>query len=243
MPDLVPKGLLEAVNNKTDILSVPIEDDFFNSNSTGRKTISKNGRTVQILWNHRWEFDKQPEVFFAALRRLKKSGVKFGLHVVGQVFRQSPDCFETAKIEFESQIETWGYQQRAKYQEVLVGADIVVSTAWHDFQGLSMLEAMASGCIPIAPNRVAYPEYISKEQLYRTDVPTGTESHQLFDKLKQTIDRIKNDFLTGTTKASQLAHNCGVSPEIKLSHYSEIFLVDRYRSEIGQLISLNKNSG
>ena len=42
----------------------------------------------------------------------------------------------------------------------------MVSTALHDFQGLAMLEAMASGCVPLAPDRLAYREYVPEPCRY-----------------------------------------------------------------------------
>ena len=56
-----------------------------------------------IVWNHRWEYDKQPEVFFDALLRLKNAGYSFKLHVLGQSFRKVPACFAQAKLDFSGQ--------------------------------------------------------------------------------------------------------------------------------------------
>ena len=61
----------------------------------------------------------------------------------------------------------WGYlQSRADYDRLLGEADVAISTALHDFQGLSVLEAMASGCLALAPDRLAYPEYVPAAQRY-----------------------------------------------------------------------------
>jgi len=247
MPDLVPENLLDKVSNKTEVLPVPIADKFFANLSSRKNVIQSNGERIQILWNHRWEFDKQPEVFFVALKNLKSAGIRFGLHVVGQVFRQSPNCFQTAKLEFEEEIESWGYQDREMYCKVLARADIVVSAALHDFQGLSMLEAMASGCIPVAPNRVAYPEYIAEEQLYENGSSTEDEAARLFDKLIETIDRLHINSALGSSdrasfeisqeKVNKASYNLGVNPKTDLSHYAAEFLTGPYRDELNQLIS------
>lgn len=95
------------------------------------------------------------------LQSLEKRSVPFRLSVVGEQFRNHPPAFEQIHQQFESRIEQWGFlESRQAYDRLLARADIVLSTALHDFQGLSMLEAMASGCIPLAPDRLAYREYV-----------------------------------------------------------------------------------
>ena len=42
----------------------------------------------------------------------------------------------------------------------------MLTTALHEFQGLAVLEAVASGCVPVVPDRLSYPEYFSVECRY-----------------------------------------------------------------------------
>ncbi len=116
---------------------------------------------MRILWSARWEYDKNPEDFFAALRQLKSDGVAFRLSVIGQQFTDSPAIFEQAKKEFETEIDRWGFQtSREEYIACLLDADIVVSTAQHEFFGVAVVEAIAAGARPLLPNRLAYPEIL-----------------------------------------------------------------------------------
>ena len=69
--------------------------------------------------------------------------------------------FEEIQNRFGDQIVRWGYQEtRAEYWEALAEADIFVSTATHEFFGLSAAEAIAVGTRPLLPNRLAYPELL-----------------------------------------------------------------------------------
>ena len=43
---------------------------------------------------------------------------------------------------------------------MLQSADIVISTADHEFYGISILEAVQAGAFPLLPNRLSYPELI-----------------------------------------------------------------------------------
>ena len=178
LPDGIEKGILKKAEISSKVIPVPIAKNYYRTN---KLTFSE---PVEIVWNHRWEFDKQPAVFFNALAKLKRQGIAFKLHVMGQSFRQVPECFEEAQSLFKDEIVSWGFQTKDKYQAVLSSADLVISTALHDFQGLSMLEAIASGCYPIAPNRVAYPEYMTSKHLYSVS-GSEEESESLYNKLVQ----------------------------------------------------------
>ncbi len=114
-----------------------------------------------IVWAARWEHDKDPESFFAALEALKARGVAFRLNVVGEQFDETPAVFEEARKRFGDEIVRWGFQPtRAAYEAALAEADVFVSTAQHEFFGISLVEALAAGCYPLVPRRLAYPEVL-----------------------------------------------------------------------------------
>jgi glycosyltransferase involved in cell wall biosynthesis len=119
-----------------------------------------------ILWVARWEHDKNPALFFDAVRSLKAHGSKFRLSVIGQSFSQVPEVFETARRELYGFIHRWGFQEKhEEYLKALDEAHIVVSTAEHEFFGVSILEAISAGVYPLLPDRLAYPELIEALQV------------------------------------------------------------------------------
>ena len=156
LPDGVPEGLIDTLRDKSRVIPVPIEDRLFADRP------SLEDRTCpHLLWNHRWEYDKGPDRLLKFLQVLEQRSVTFRLSVVGERFRRYPKVFDRIREQFDPCIEHWGFlENREDYDHLLRQADIVVSTALHDFQGLSMLEAMASGCVPLAPDRLAYREYV-----------------------------------------------------------------------------------
>lgn len=127
----------------------------------------ETGRVPVIVWNHRWEHDKSPEKFFAALHELHLEGHGFGLIILGQSFARPPECFGRAKKELAEHILHFGFAgNRREYARLLRLGDIVVSTASHEFFGLAILEAVRAGCRPLVPNRLAYPELFPGHLLY-----------------------------------------------------------------------------
>ena len=155
MPEPDPIDPIERIMPKSAIYPPGIERI-----DTSAREQDRSG-PLNILWAGRWEHDKNPEDFFAALKIVKDSGVDFRLNVIGESFREAPDVFELAKKEFADHIDRWGYQEnREDYEATLLKADVIVSTANHEFFGITVVEAISAGTWPLLPDRLAYPEII-----------------------------------------------------------------------------------
>ena len=114
-----------------------------------------------VIWNHRWEFDKQPAVFFAALRKVQRAGVAFEVALLGESAQYVPKEFMAAREWLGERVVQYGYLPgREAYLDWLDRGSVVVSTAIQENFGISVVEAAAAGCHPLLPNRLAYPEVI-----------------------------------------------------------------------------------
>ncbi len=121
-------------------------------------------RPPLILWNHRWEYDKNPQEFFQALYVLSEQNVDFELAVLGESYREIPDIFTQAREKLSDRIVHWGYARNfADYAGWLWRADILPVTSQHDFFGASVVQAIYCNCHPLLPRRLAYPEHIPGE--------------------------------------------------------------------------------
>src|SRR5690606_12692650 len=90
------------------------------------KSTSVTATPPLILWNHRWEYDKRPDRFFALLYKLQAAGIQFRLAVAGENFRNVPEEFEEARQRLSAQIVHWGYAaSRADYVRLLQQADLI----------------------------------------------------------------------------------------------------------------------
>jgi len=123
---------------------------------------SKNDAQIPIfLWNHRWEYDKNPDQFFNTLFRLKKDGYIFKVIVLGKSYKRSPAIFEDAKDRLQDEIIHFGFvASRTQYLDLLATANIMYVTSYQDFFGISIVEALSAGCYPILPDRLSYTEHI-----------------------------------------------------------------------------------
>lgn len=118
-----------------------------------------------VLWNHRWEYDKNPGDFFRALKVLKDKGLDFKLVVLGENFRRSPKEFQQARESLGDRILQFGFvAEQKEYCAWLQRADILPVTSYQDFFGISIVEAVYAGCCPLLPRRLSYPELFPLEK-------------------------------------------------------------------------------
>ena len=107
----------------------------------------------------------------------------FSLSVLGEQFRERPEEFDEIKQAFSGQssavLKHCGYiESISEYRQILASADVVLSTALHDFQGLAVLEAVAAGCIPVLPGRLCYGEWFDEDYCYRSFVDDADREAQ-----------------------------------------------------------------
>lgn len=173
LPDAVPAGTAAALRERLQVLPVPLEDDLFERESPDPRAAADadadadpgDGRGVaSLVWNHRWEWDKGPDRLPHLVDALRADGRPFRLHLVGHRFRRAPPAFDALAERLPEGAPERGrfgtVDSTAAYRDLLRGTDLVLSTALHEFQGLAVLEAVALGCVPCVPDRLAYPEWI-----------------------------------------------------------------------------------
>ncbi|MCW5204048.1 DUF3524 domain-containing protein [Desulfobulbus sp. US4] len=119
-----------------------------------------------IVWNHRWEHDKDPDTFFHTLFALAQE-YPFQVIVLGQHFRHQPEIFAQAQTVLGDRLIHFGYvKSREEYARLLMRGDFIVSTARHEFFGISVLEGVRAGCRPVVPDRLSYRELFPKKYRY-----------------------------------------------------------------------------
>ena len=135
-----------------------------------------------VLWNQRWEYDKDPATMLRALYALADAGLSFRVALAGENFRVMPAEFAEARRRLGDRLVHYGYASgEAAYARLLWDADVVLSTAVHEFFGISVIEAMYCGCWPVLPRRLSYPEL----------VPPEYHDQCLYDSFDGLLDRLR----------------------------------------------------
>lgn len=143
-----------------------------------------------ILWNQRWEYDRNPTMFFRMVDRLDDSGCDFDLILAGDQTSEKPKELEKIWARYGERILHYGYvDDFEKYSKLLHKADIVISTASYEFFCTAIMEAIYCGCHPLLPSGLTYPELIPghlREPLLHAPVFYNDED-DLFKKLRKLV--------------------------------------------------------
>jgi glycosyltransferase involved in cell wall biosynthesis len=159
MPDQVPEGIVERIRQRSTVLPVPVEPIPPTSHRD----------PGLIVWNHRWEYDKNPALFARAMLALDTLGLDFRLALLGQRGTRPVAALEQLRAQLGRRIVADGHLERAAYRTLLGSAGLVVSTARHEFQGLSVLQAVSAGAIPLVPDALCFPEQYPQANRYPVD--------------------------------------------------------------------------
>jgi len=167
MPEAVPRQVADRLRPRCSVLGVgldrsPLPDGHFPQYRGGPSDADsgpgwpRNERPL-IVWNHRWEFDKRPDVFSAAVEQLLARGLDFDVALLGESRGQEP-VFTPLREQLGDRCVAFGHQEsRADYDAWLARGDIVVSCAEQEYFGIAVAEAIHAGCYPVLPRDQVYP--------------------------------------------------------------------------------------
>ena len=225
MPECRPKWVVEAIRSRSSVLHPGVD---LPAGEPDLRPLD-DGAPPLVVWNHRWEFDKNPPAFFAALDAVRARGVDFRLALLGENFQVVPKEFLAARERYGARVVQYGFaESRADYLDWLRQGTVAVSTADQENFGMSVVEAARLGCRPLVPDRLSYPEVIPAEFhsdcLYR-------DAADLVERLAAILASSQED-----TKAAAASRSAGVDLRHRLAAAMERYLWVRVAGEFDALI-------
>lgn len=212
-PDYRNHNSLETIKSKSDVLYIGMELQPFYIDD------KKHNVKPILLWNHRWEYDKGPEVFFDCLYQLSDAGHSFDLIICGESYNKHPSIFDNAKEKLEKHIIHFGFAESKKlYIQLLQSANILPVTNKQDFFGISIVEAIAAGVYPILPKKLSYPEHINP-----TEYPEC-----FYDSPKHLYQKLETLLQDWPNKLPSLADN--------IKHYDWSQIISTYDRTFNKII-------
>ena len=183
---------IEAIRGKSTVLPVGVD---LGSLGEGMGA-ARSGGSPLIVWNHRWEFDKAPEAFVRTVSTLAEEGLDFRVALAGeQGDNPSAAMLELPERLGERLVQFGPVAGRDGYARLLWEADVSISSTRHEFFGISTVEAMWCGCLPIAPRRYNYPAL----------VPESLQERCLYEKEWELLALTREAIRSGTGEGEREA--------------------------------------
>ena len=226
MPEAVPRDVAARLRRRSAVLGVglersPLPADHFplyrgGKCDPGAGLSWPREKRHLILWNHRWEFDKRPDLFAAALNRLLDRGLDFDVALLG-ASRGQDQAFASLRDRLGARCLAYGHlPDRADYEAVLARADIVVSCAEQEYFGISVAEAVHAGCYPVLPRSQVYPS------LYGT----RCKGRHFYDSEEELVDLLA-DLIT----SDACGHVCSLDKDV------DVYCWDRLVPDFDRMIT------
>lgn len=126
--------------------------------------VGKSQSKLRILWNHRWEHDKNPIEFLKIMLELVKNRPEIEFVLLGQMSTLSNDIKDLLNSLAPYIIHQGYIDNHDDYIKLLKSCHVLPVTSNQEFFGISVAEAIFYGVTPLLPNRLSYPELIPKNK-------------------------------------------------------------------------------
>lgn len=180
-PDYPHTRFIDGVRAKSSVLHVGVD---VSAVAPRAKDLGNHEEAPLILWNQRWAHDKNPEAMLHALLTLHERSVKeptldFRVAICGGQPNARIPLFEEVRERLGAKVAHFGWAEQVEYAGLVRRADIVLSTARHEFFGIAVMEALRCGAIGVLPNRLAYPELLEPQSASRQLYDSASERMEL----------------------------------------------------------------
>lgn len=185
-----------------------------NAQSLGREF----RRPMRLLWNHRWTWDKGMDRFWSFVEHRNKGEIE--LILLGDASAPESKIFlESAERQRDKILHLGKVECLQDYHHWLSQADVLIHRPRQEFFGLSVVEAMWHGVIPVLPKWGPYPEYVPEECLTQTPSRKFANWHNFSSEATTSLRTKVHEHVTQFCHTSQqkiwsnaLLSSCGQKP-------------------------------
>jgi glycosyltransferase involved in cell wall biosynthesis len=209
MPEGVPRKVPERLEKSSEVMGVglerqPLSGDHFSQYKGGicDPEIGPSwprGQRPLIVWNHRWEFDKRPDLFSRVVLKLLEEGLDFEVALLGESKSHEETFAPLAEILGPRCVAFGFLPTREDYDQLLERGDIVVSCAIQEYFGISVAEAVHAGCYPVLP----------RDQVYPTMYGARCKGRHFYETEEELVELLR-DLITG----SSCGHVCSLDRDV-----------------------------
>lgn len=163
----IRKRGISGLKDKIHVTGNPFKTtDIINSISGNIIPIEK--RENIILFSHRWDYEKRPNIFVDMMNNLYKKRKDFKVYITTsrKKFRSNQqwliDKLNLAKFPYK----IFANINKQEYYQLVSQSKVFVSTTIEENFGYCLLESMTLGCTPVVPNKYSHPEILEFDKRF-----------------------------------------------------------------------------
>ena len=163
-PDQDHTGFADRVRSCARVIPVGVDTAVLidATRAEAARTATSGGGPIRVIWNQRWDHDKDPAGVLSALIRWTERGADLAIGLAGERHSDPAADFGWAFDALGGRLVDLGHLGRPEYRRALLSSDVMLSMATHEFFGISIVEAAAAGVVPVLPDRLSHPELMGE---------------------------------------------------------------------------------
>lgn len=154
----------------------------------------KNAKTIDVIFPHRINSDKGIEDLINIISKMPD--VKFVITSPQNKNAFRKNCYYKSINNYKNAVFLFG-QSEKEHIKTLSKAKVVLSCAKQENFGYAVMKAVLSGCIPVLPNRLCYPEFFDDAFLYN-NVKGAVD--KIYSYLNQDMNKIEQKMIINKKK-------------------------------------------
>lgn len=159
MPDYPILYSLDKIESKSSVLPLGLQIIEMNE-----IIVEDKFPETTLLWNHRWDDDKNPQAFLGLLDQLDRNKTSFKLCLTSQSSKKSDIENEIEKKYRREIIHNKYIESKSEYFKTMSRCHFLPVMPGHDYFGISVLEAVYCGVTPLLPQNMVYEEHLPISQ-------------------------------------------------------------------------------
>jgi glycosyltransferase involved in cell wall biosynthesis len=157
--------------------------------TTQDKAFNPLHKSKTVVFPHRYDFEKNPDVFLDIVEKLQGYGINFIITTGRKELYGTANYLRAQQLESEGKLKIYSGLSKKSYYELLLNSMIIFSSAKQDTIGNSILEAITLGCTPVVNTGVSYEEFLPKKYIY-----TDGSINEACELILKYIDRPSNAY-------------------------------------------------
>ena len=130
------------------------------------KAFSPLHKSKTVIFPHRYDFEKNPDVFCDVVEKLSDQGINFAITTGRKSITGTANYKRALKLQEEKKLTIYTDLPKTQYYQLLLNSMIVFSSAKQDTIGNCILESITLGCTPVVNTGVSYEEFLPKKYIY-----------------------------------------------------------------------------